>query len=1097
MRIAILSLLTLCCMSWYANAQEPDPKIPVRFMTPEVAAFVKYGNIPVTYYTGQAGYSIPLFNVQDGNFTIPVSLSYNGSGFMPNRPEGITGLNWYLSAGGTITRKVNGAPDDQMGYYVNAMSDYHLPGFAVGVRSAPYDPEDVYAFRKGRIDTRGFWNLEYDYEPDQFNFSFLGHSGSFFISNDGNVKVRSEEPLSVDITALTAQQVDTKYPASSQIRITTGDGFNYYFGGALKNLEYAFPLQTVNTAIPRPVINAWHLTKVVSPDGQELNFNYRNFDPSLSGETLNDTCHFIYNRYYEAVYKIYSKDESSIRYDPAVTATKTCYLESITGSNFTLSFNYSQKAKRFYDDNSFIGNYNQRNLQLNSILLTNKAGSVIRKAAFNYEYLGAMEKRFFLTSLVQQDNEVYRFSYYDTPMIPRYDTKGIDHWGFYNGRNNTVMIPQTAQDGLGDETILGAERDPVALYGKIGMLQQITYPTGGFTQFEYEPHDYSKRLERRSSVGFMPTPVSATGTAGGVRIRKITDNDGRDNTNVRTFFYQRDYPGNASSGFLMDYPRYTYRFIFNVPGGPLETIFMKSSSCHSNYNVDENYIHYTEVTEVLANGARTVYNFAGYENTPDAATDNQYRDITIPEANINVPALYRNYVGLKMGDRSFNRGKMIGQNTYNAAGLLVKSKKLTYQSIDQAYNKSVGVQDISGGTTNAYRIYGKISMLSQEMEKSFDPGYQAITVTSDYEYASGDKYSLPVKVTTTNSKGQQIAINYRYPFDITTMPASQVTTQSPVGFMLQRYQIGKPLETTRTLSENGKATLLLDATVNTYQPVPLQNSAGTAIPAVKPKDVYQLEAQQPFPSTGYYPYRVNRYPNGEVGLMDSLNLKKRATYTDYDDAGNITGFIGPDGITQSFIWGYNKTYPVCKAAGAARQDIAYTSFEDGSYGGWNYPIDGSSINATAPTGMKVGWIGGKGSLFYYLTAYGLSPAKRYTVSYWSNGGRYNVDGTTKVVTGPAVKGWVYYEHTVTGVSNVGISPGGAGGNIDEVRLYLEGVQMKTYTYEPLRGITGICDERNRIIHYTYDNAGRLQHIIDQDGNILKKVDYQYQVPVTQ
>lgn len=68
------------------------------------------------------------------------------------------------------------------------------------------------------------------------------------------------------------------------------------------------------------------------------------------------------------------------------------------------------------------------------------------------------------------------------------------------------------------------------------------------------------------------------------------------------------------------------------------------------------------------------------------------------------------------------------------------------------------------------------------------------------------------------------------------------------------------------------------------------------------------------------------------------------------------------------------------------------------------------------------------------------------------------------------------------------------GYIDELRLYPSNASMTTYTYEPLLGISSMCDSRNNIIYYDYDAMGRLQHTRDFDGNIVQKNVYVNQGP---
>jgi YD repeat-containing protein len=51
--------------------------------------------------------------------------------------------------------------------------------------------------------------------------------------------------------------------------------------------------------------------------------------------------------------------------------------------------------------------------------------------------------------------------------------------------------------------------------------------------------------------------------------------------------------------------------------------------------------------------------------------------------------------------------------------------------------------------------------------------------------------------------------------------------------------------------------------------------------------------------------------------------------------------------------------------------------------------------------------------------------------------------------------------------------------------------VTTYTYAPLVGITSQSDANNRTTYYEYDGFNRLQHIRDDDNNILKKYCYNY------
>lgn len=66
------------------------------------------------------------------------------------------------------------------------------------------------------------------------------------------------------------------------------------------------------------------------------------------------------------------------------------------------------------------------------------------------------------------------------------------------------------------------------------------------------------------------------------------------------------------------------------------------------------------------------------------------------------------------------------------------------------------------------------------------------------------------------------------------------------------------------------------------------------------------------------------------------------------------------------------------------------------------------------------------------------------------------------------------------------------GTIDEIRVFPSDAQMTTYSYKPGYGLTSMIDANGRITRYEYDKIGRLKALRDQDGNIVKTFEYQYQ-----
>ena len=137
----------------------------VDFLSPQAANFVKYGNLAPSLYTGQLGLNIPLIEAKDNNFNISVGLNNNSGGFMPGQATGPLGMSWYLSAGGAITRKINGYPDDYREYVTGINYPQYLGrGYFQVTKSFNPNKNDVFNFNVGATESVSVWNVGYAIE---------------------------------------------------------------------------------------------------------------------------------------------------------------------------------------------------------------------------------------------------------------------------------------------------------------------------------------------------------------------------------------------------------------------------------------------------------------------------------------------------------------------------------------------------------------------------------------------------------------------------------------------------------------------------------------------------------------------------------------------------------------------------------------------------------------------------------------------------------------------------------------------------------------------------------------------------------------------
>lgn len=89
--------------------------------SPTAASLGKFGAWPVSYYTGVANVSVSIYDVKEGKLSLPVSLSYHGSGVKVEEMSAGTGVGWTLNAGGAITRTIIGLPDNDPNGYLTRL----------------------------------------------------------------------------------------------------------------------------------------------------------------------------------------------------------------------------------------------------------------------------------------------------------------------------------------------------------------------------------------------------------------------------------------------------------------------------------------------------------------------------------------------------------------------------------------------------------------------------------------------------------------------------------------------------------------------------------------------------------------------------------------------------------------------------------------------------------------------------------------------------------------------------------------------------------------------------------------------------------------
>lgn len=121
--IRILTFIYVCFLSIKATAQEIPNDIP----SPTVASLAKFGDIPVSMFTGTPKITIPIFELKSLEKSMPIFLDYDASGFqinaLPNSVPTfvlflglIVSFRWYFSTITTMRKNASNIKRDQAGF---------------------------------------------------------------------------------------------------------------------------------------------------------------------------------------------------------------------------------------------------------------------------------------------------------------------------------------------------------------------------------------------------------------------------------------------------------------------------------------------------------------------------------------------------------------------------------------------------------------------------------------------------------------------------------------------------------------------------------------------------------------------------------------------------------------------------------------------------------------------------------------------------------------------------------------------------------------------------------------------------------------------
>ncbi|MEN8193824.1 MAG: hypothetical protein ABFS12_13460 [Bacteroidota bacterium] len=489
--------------------------------SPEAQAFTKYGNMPVNMYTGTPNIQIPIYTHKGRELDLPISLTYDASGIKVEQLATNVGLGWNLNVGGRVTRITNGMPDD-----------FSLTSHTYGPYKSFWDTEvkngitayddlstnPTFGSYQNVVDYLYFLKKandnEYDIQPDYFSFNALGNKDMIVIDVSTKIPKTLNNPR-IEVS-LTKPVAGANTPITKWT-VTMDDGTIYTFEETEVSQDTNLNDTGPNTfyGFKKEFNSSWLLTKIESANGKDIyEFTYTDLGfwtsnsnaSSITGVTNvieidnnippvipTDTNLMGYN---SSEYKIRQKvlreithngkrivdiDLLTDRWDMTVdSAIEKIYIYDDDTDNNTadLHKSYNFNFSYFRTANAKLPPYNSGNipltsnvrLKLDSINIKDRNSVIVKDYSFEY---------------------IYPYSIASTT------SKSQDYYGYYNGVSNTVLYPTSSAPTITGYN--GANRDPSFSSSKKGLLNKITYPTGGHTEFEYEPN-YEREVTGTSTV---------------------------------------------------------------------------------------------------------------------------------------------------------------------------------------------------------------------------------------------------------------------------------------------------------------------------------------------------------------------------------------------------------------------------------------------------------------------------------------------------------------------------------------------------------------------------------------------------------------------
>lgn len=703
-----------------------------------------------------------------------------------------------------------------------------------------------------------------------------------------------------------------------------------------------------------------------------------------------------------------------------------------------------------------------------------------------------------------------KFSYNGNPNLPL-DSTGTykrgygDYWGYITSQS---------------------DHSPESTYIKSWLLNKVTYPSGEYVRFYFEPDQF---------VGYDDCPISGwegqKKTGGGVRLAKKTVYHSSSDSSVYTYDYAQNLKSAVSS-------YYGYGFLSGINYAnddeyePLEDPGTNYASMGLNYNSD---VHYPDVTITFPDGSEVTRYYTNaasglpsnlhyiyYTTSSDQqiTTSNYgYLDYVKDRTRVNpfacamatymAPASDRTAFYTKIQDlhdwhadttvgtsdvyitkmnNNWKRGFVYKEQYKDSSGSMVKEIK-NYYDMDPLHTTQSVV--LVGELVGGHYCFTNSGWVQKKQEKIYTHGQNSTGWFSNdtYYYYNSNNGLIDYTQEYNNDNTTRNTKNY-YVFD----------NHFSEGALADSFEI-------RNMLSQKSAVAIFDTTSMNYQ------TSGTLLKM-------QKTTWADFDATDHRYYIDKKeiwLDDDDDQNVDSGEWVQVEDQTSYDSYGNLLEIKDANNTFSTMIYDYNNSLPVATIINAQEGECGHMDLENG-FGDWETGGGSTQSSTQAFTGKYSAYCNDKyGPTKNFYAANGIDKTKIYVADAWV----YRVGGTATIsidarnssdssvaVGGAAYSvvssgtGWQYIRVEIDPdrMANLptdgylrlwcGFKGTSYSGYVDNVRFYpLEAIaQTQAYDEVTLFKVAAV-DASNMPRKITYDNLGRIDIIKDFADNTLYDNDY--------